>query len=413
MDISFADVAAALQHPLALVGYALFLTAGLFRAALKSDKIPVVDRRTAGRLVLRLPLYLFILALLAVIGSFALEFWRTSRAMVDVDRIVDRIVAMSLERARLERKLDESEWHVATLRETIATLRRRASSADVSADVERALNHVAEGGAPEELVDVLSRAAERAEREAEAAGVGATEQWSAAIEAWRLVATLAWWTDIAAARRASRRILELAPGDEWAWINLGRLAEWTNDTHNVTVEERSAASRPIDAAPPDPPQPVVAADLARDAQVELRRLGHYTGAVDGIWGPVSVRAMRAFERAEGLAVTGIVTADLLRRLQAARNPEETTASAPRSPPTSTSGCRIVVANPLAVLQYEPQHFAAEISQVPSGEYVVLAQRFSPWVGGGDWWFKIAVEGRQGWVRGDTWSVARRIGAACP
>jgi len=56
MDTSFIEVADALQHPLALVGYALFLTAGLFHALLKSDKLPVVDRRTAGRLVLRLPL---------------------------------------------------------------------------------------------------------------------------------------------------------------------------------------------------------------------------------------------------------------------------------------------------------------------------------------------------------------------
>ena len=47
MDLAFADVAQALQHPRVLVCFALFLVACLFHAALESDRLPVLDRATA------------------------------------------------------------------------------------------------------------------------------------------------------------------------------------------------------------------------------------------------------------------------------------------------------------------------------------------------------------------------------
>lgn len=40
-------------------------------------------------------------------------------------------------------------------------------------------------------------------------------------------------------------------------------------------------------------------------QQGLRRLGFYDGAIDGAWGPMSQAAMRAFQDANGLAVTGV------------------------------------------------------------------------------------------------------------
>lgn len=54
--------------------------------------------------------------------------------------------------------------------------------------------------------------------------------------------------------------------------------------------------------------------LVLDAQVELRRLGMYEGSLDGLTGPATERAVRAWERARGLAETGVVDEKLLGRL---------------------------------------------------------------------------------------------------
>ena len=54
--------------------------------------------------------------------------------------------------------------------------------------------------------------------------------------------------------------------------------------------------------------------LVLDVQVELRRLGMYEGSLDGLSGPATERAVRAWERARGLAETGAVDEKLLGRL---------------------------------------------------------------------------------------------------
>lgn len=50
-------------------------------------------------------------------------------------------------------------------------------------------------------------------------------------------------------------------------------------------------------------------------QQSLRRLGFYDGAIDGAWGPLSQAAMRAFQDANGLAVTGVPDKDTLDLLE--------------------------------------------------------------------------------------------------
>lgn len=61
--------------------------------------------------------------------------------------------------------------------------------------------------------------------------------------------------------------------------------------------------------------------LIRAAQTELRRLRLYRGAVDGLWGGGSARALSAFERAEGLApADGRLKESTLAALRAAPTP---------------------------------------------------------------------------------------------
>lgn len=54
------------------------------------------------------------------------------------------------------------------------------------------------------------------------------------------------------------------------------------------------------------------------AQADLKRLGYYDGAIDGVWGAGSERALSAFQSALGVADTrGALTADVLAALRAA------------------------------------------------------------------------------------------------
>ena len=52
-------------------------------------------------------------------------------------------------------------------------------------------------------------------------------------------------------------------------------------------------------------------DIARDVQTRLAALGHDPGALDGILGPKTRRALKRFQEAEDLPVTGLVDADTL------------------------------------------------------------------------------------------------------
>ncbi|WP_068317186.1 peptidoglycan-binding domain-containing protein [Polycladidibacter hongkongensis] len=61
--------------------------------------------------------------------------------------------------------------------------------------------------------------------------------------------------------------------------------------------------------------------LVRDVQLELRRLGHYNGSVDGNAGNATRGAVMAFERRSGLRETGKVTTALLAQLTMAATPK--------------------------------------------------------------------------------------------
>ena len=60
-------------------------------------------------------------------------------------------------------------------------------------------------------------------------------------------------------------------------------------------------------------------ELSRTEKIELQeRLiarGHDTGATDGVIGPDTIAAIRAFQASEGLTPDGFATASLLQRLR--------------------------------------------------------------------------------------------------
>jgi His-Xaa-Ser repeat protein HxsA len=54
--------------------------------------------------------------------------------------------------------------------------------------------------------------------------------------------------------------------------------------------------------------------VAMRAQLELKRLGHYNGAIDGIVGPETQSALRRFQQSQNLAQSGVLDNSTLSRL---------------------------------------------------------------------------------------------------
>lgn len=119
-----------------------------------------------------------------------------------------------------------------------------------------------------------------------------------------------------------------------------------------------AAPAPRVAAAPTPPQrPETAAvpvrsDLVADVQHELKGLGFYDDAIDGLLGPRTSQAIRDFEQAQGLKMTGQPSPMLLDVMRRARARPETTGAVEPSKPQPSLRV-LAVQRVLARLGYGP------------------------------------------------------------
>jgi Putative peptidoglycan binding domain len=95
---------------------------------------------------------------------------------------------------------------------------------------------------------------------------------------------------------------------------------------NVPVPPQPSSSVPITWtsaatglawAHPRPSEQITRDKIAR-AQHDLARLGHDPGRADGVVGPKTTKAVRAFQAEHGLEPDGMLTSDLVHVLQAAR-----------------------------------------------------------------------------------------------
>ena len=150
------------------------------------------------------------------------------------------------------------------------------------------------------------------------------------------------------------------------WLNLAAglgSAEATAErdalAKEMTVEERAEARKlarawrsrkqatPAASSSAEPPEtPAAEAPTGpppkralREAQGLLATLGYKTGPADGIWGPTSVKAYRAFLRDAGLPQAELLTPETLRtmrRIAASRSTATNPATADGSPSTSTA-----------------------------------------------------------------------------
>lgn len=68
-------------------------------------------------------------------------------------------------------------------------------------------------------------------------------------------------------------------------------------------------------------QPQMSQAEVRQVQERLQELGYYEGAIDGIHGPKTAEAMREYQRAQGLPVTGTFDQETTQALQIAKTAE--------------------------------------------------------------------------------------------
>jgi peptidoglycan hydrolase-like protein with peptidoglycan-binding domain len=131
------------------------------------------------------------------------------------------------------------------------------------------------------------------------------------------------------------------------------------------AQQKSAAKRTVPAAPapvaapaPLPPQrPDTAtvrtrSDLVADMQRELKQLGLYDGVVDGLLGARTEQAIRAFEQAQGLKISGEPSPMLLDVMRRAQRRTETTGSVTAAAPRPSTRV-LAVQRVLARLGYGP------------------------------------------------------------
>jgi peptidoglycan hydrolase-like protein with peptidoglycan-binding domain len=77
----------------------------------------------------------------------------------------------------------------------------------------------------------------------------------------------------------------------------------------LTIQARAAPTARL-----HPRRPYLPPPAAHRAQLELKRLGHYNGAIDGIVGPETQSALRRFQQSQNLAQSGVLDNSTLSRL---------------------------------------------------------------------------------------------------
>ena len=110
-------------------------------------------------------------------------------------------------------------------------------------------------------------------------------------------------------------------------------------------------SLPQEVEPPEPEAPALTGAERREAQASLRRLGLYTGGIDGIFGPGTRAAISAFQRSIDEEATGTLTAEQFARLRIAAAAVPDPPPEPVAPPTTPP---VEVAEPPPAGPTEPE-----------------------------------------------------------
>ena len=169
----------------------------------------------------------------------------------------------------------------------------------------------------------------------------------------------------------------------------------------------SMFKKPVEEAPPPPvvepvveePQfssePIVKApkDLVRYAQTVLSKLGYRIGGVDGLWGPRSARAIRAFEAQQQIdsadghiselnlhhlsEVSGYSQADFVEDAKKVKKPAGITAKLNKNVRLESGPQLIIVEREYKVFS-KPNPYSATLAKIKPGTGIYVVARESGW-----------------------------------
>ncbi len=117
------------------------------------------------------------------------------------------------------------------------------------------------------------------------------------------------------------------------------------------------ANVPLANVRTDSPAVKARVEMIVTVQRELAQRGYYDGAFDGLPGPRTEQAIKEFEQANGLRVTGDVNEQLLTQIRKARHRSEITGSISRTAEPKQSTQILGVQRTLARLGYGPVKFS--------------------------------------------------------
>jgi peptidoglycan hydrolase-like protein with peptidoglycan-binding domain len=110
----------------------------------------------------------------------------------------------------------------------------------------------------------------------------------------------------------------------------GGVSVYQNHSGNVMLSLTNRAAAEASPSTPPPAWPGADANISAAQQILVDR-GYYSGPVDGVFGPATYAAVRAYQRDHGLRITGRLDAPTVSIL----NRESTQASAPNPYPSAS------------------------------------------------------------------------------
>lgn len=144
----------------------------------------------------------------------------------------------------------------------------------------------------------------------------------------------------------------------------------------IEAAPQTTGSVPAPAAPAIPDQPVGNTD-AFAVQKKLAELGLFEGKVDGFYGPMTARAIRAFEERNGLEPTGALTPDIIDAVKRADSAGRVPTAQPVPQPQAQVTQPAPAPQPAPVVQTAPVQQATVAPQPQQDRVVQRLPSLSP------------------------------------
>ena len=164
------------------------------------------------------------------------------------------------------------------------------------------------------------------------------------------------------------------PTGVFAALARNRIATIVANEQAVSPPAASAAPQRTETALLLPPQPSFSLAERREAQIALNRLGLYSGAIDGVFGPGTRAGVAAFQRSIGVTADGTLTEAQLGRLRVEAASVTTLAAGSTAAATAAA---VPTPSPAEAAGGEAPQVAVLPPPEPAGNYGAIATSNTP------------------------------------